>query len=91
MAVAYFNGLLISNTHLSNFGSINRELILTLVMADEFGELALDVFDCFLFLDPIWQLTFHLLGVEVSALVDLFILLLEDNCILSVSLANLFC
>lgn len=90
MVVADLDGLLIGNAHLSDLCTIDGEIAFSLEVAEELGELGLDVFEGVFFFDPLRQFTLHLLSVQVASLVDLFVLLLEVESLASVSLPELF-
>lgn len=90
MVVADLDGLQVGYAHISDLGSVDGEVAFSLEVAQELGELCLDVLDSVLFLDPLWQLTLHLLSIQVASLVDLLVLLLEVEGLASVSLSQLF-
>ena len=90
MVVADLDGLQVGNAHLSNLGAVDGELAFALEVAQELGELGLDVLDRVLLLDPLRQFTLHLLSVQVASLVDLLVLLLEVEGLAPVSLPQLF-
>lgn len=63
MLVVDFNALLVIDAHVPDLEGVDGVLAISLKLAQELGELELNVLHCLLLLDPLRQLPLHFLRV----------------------------